>query len=691
MKFNFGEIIKKIACFIFIVICVGLPITGVFSFIIIFISGLAIVNGKIKSSFKQLSIILIIPIAIFFLKGILPHAGLQEGHNIFFINQENSGALEQELDPQVFSFMKQQFLKRYSFDDNVCWKSQPPESLFAFSADSIFSKPKYSRIVDSINFDSLTEFRGGFANSVDYNWYGASKIKRESMPYFVMYELTPASVNSSLCWTGYVLWEDNPGQFKIIHNQIKDCKKITNTDIGKRVFGVGIYNKEQFGFWSRFNEFMMKVRNPFHSGKNDIPPENNKEKQLSMHLILSPFLKFFAILKSILEVLGVFFILKLMVKINWRRLFLACLIIIIASTVAYMYCPELFGQYYIHEGGEDGMTHETLGRNILVHVLSGDWKSAFRGGEDVFWNTPGFRYFRAIEKLFFGDTNFGYLAVALLFPYIVFGFLENFISKKLAFCSTLFFMLGYLPFNILANLGVTYYIYLMVARGGWPEVLAFSAVLGGLTLALRYGNSRNGGYLWYGSLAHFLFFITVFMRPQFCVTALIAVLYFAFRAFKRGMIKEVFFTWIAFAPVLFPLVHNYYFGGKICLFTGFIHQSIAVPPSTYLNAGKELLSLNFSEHNFFKVIKHLKEMIGPWYRMVFLGFVFYAAFPNRKVPPNVRLVAILCISLHFVNLFVFATYFRYVLLAWALTVVIVIFLFWLKLSLQAEKYGKFKA
>jgi hypothetical protein len=83
-----------------------------------------------------------------------------------------------------------------------------------------------------------------------------------------------------------------------------------------------------------------------------------------------------------------------------------------------------------------------------------------------------------------------------------------------------------------------------------------------------------------------------------------------------------------------------------------------MPLVVYLNAGKELLALNFSGQDIIKVTEHLKNMIGPWYRLLFLGVVFYAAFFRRKMPSEIRMLAIACLSLHFVNLFVFATYFR---------------------------------
>ncbi len=690
MGFNFYEILKKIACFVLIVLCVGLPAISVFSFVIIFISGLAIVNGAAKHSLKRLIAVVLITVSIVIVKSVLPHAAIQEGHNIFFTKSDGE-ALEKGLPPEAFNFMKQRFLMQYPLDkrnitDTGCWQSQAPRSLFVFSSDSAFSKPKYSRIVDSVNFDNLTEFRGGFANDSAYGWFGASDIKRESMPFFVMYELSPSSVDSSLYWTGYVLWEGADGHYQTIYNETRGCRKITDSDIGKKVFGVAINNEEQLGFWGRFKDLKSRIR-LFLSGKKPVhASEESKETSLSISLALSPVLKFSYILKRILEVLGVFFILNLMVKINRKRFLIACTIIASAAIIVYLYCPHLFGQYYIHEGGEDGPTHETLGRGILVNAVSGDWKQALRGGEDVFWNTPGFRYFRALEKLFFGDTDFGYLAVVLILPYVLFGFLANFISEKWSFWITVFFIFSvFLHSHSLDSLGFTYHIYVMVVRGGWPDSLAYTAFLGALTLPLRYIKRRDGAYLWYGLLAHFLFFIAVFMRPQFCLTALIAVLYFAVRLFREGRVREIFLTWIGFVPILFPLAHNYFFGGKLHLFTGFTSMALSTPPSMYFNALKELLAADFSGQNLNKVVLHLKSMVGPWYRIIFLGIVFYAAFLKRKIPADMRMVAILCLSLHFVNLFIFAVYFRYVFLAWALTVVVAIFLLWLRLAGRKER------
>ena len=70
-------------------------------------------------------------------------------------------------------------------------------------------------------------------------------------------------------------------------------------------------------------------------------------------------------------------------------------------------------------------------------------------------------------------------------------------------------------------------------------------------------------------------------------------------------------------------------------------------------------------------------MIGPWYRLAVLVPVFFAAFSKRNVSADLRLLAIVVLCLHGVNLFIFAVSFRYVFLTWALTAVVALSLIWL--------------
>lgn len=686
------DVAGKIAVFIAIVVCIGFPITDIFHFAVLFLAGLVVAGGTIRLSARRFAIVFAVVLIVVLMKGLLPRAALEEGHNVF-VTKEQGEPLEQGLPPEVFAYTKELFLKQYPPEKRcdpqhgTCWQAfAPPQTTFEFSADSVWRKAKYSRVVDSINFDNLSQFRGGFTNDFAYNWYLTSDVKRESMPYFVMYELSPSSVNSSLCWRGHVLWETSPDRFTAIYHSTQGCRKITSEDVGKRVFGVSINNSSQLGFRARLEAWKLKLRQFLHGEKDDSQDEGFE--QLAMRLRFSPILKVAGIINNFLLIGGIFTIILLMFKIRWQNLILPIIIILAASALVSVYCPHLFGEYYIHEGGEDGLTHQTFGRRILIHAMNGDWREALRGEQDVYWDTPGFRYFRAIEKSIFGDTNFGYLLVALVFAYLWYLFLTHFVPKAWAFWITLIFIWGLFPLRpceFFGDFGFAYYLYVMIVRGGWPDTLGFAAFLTALWLLIKYWRLSGKTYLWFGFIAHFLLFVAVFMRPNFSVVSLVVILYFACRLAREKRFKEIVFTWAGFAPVLLIPLHNYWFGKKFCLFTGAIDMAVTMPPSVYLQAFKELVTSNFKGANIEQVLSHLKTMLGPWYRWVALMTVFFAAFTKRNLNSNLRLLAIAVLSLHFVNLFIFAVFWRYVFLTWALTAIVALSLIWSSAGFIAQR------
>ena len=146
-------------------------------------------------------------------------------------------------------------------------------------------------------------------------------------------------------------------------------------------------SSEGFEIWKlRWHEL-------FHPGENNLLEPN--AEQLAMRLQLSPALKTSTVIRSFLIIAGIFITIWLTIKIRWQVLILPMIIILFATAVTVLYCPNLFGEYYIHEGGEDGLSHQTYGRGILSNAMAGDWREVLRGGQDVYWDTPGFRYFRA--------------------------------------------------------------------------------------------------------------------------------------------------------------------------------------------------------------------------------------------------------------------------------------------------------
>ncbi len=633
-------------------------------------------SAKVIIYITYLLIIIFIVLGVILMKSTLPRPAIEEGHNIFVI-KNNGEALERGLPREVFAYMKDLFLKSYPLNDRSIWWEdlRVPAKVFTFSADSVLSKPKYTRIVDNINFANLGQFRGGFTNETAYNWYGASQLKRESMPFFVMYELSRASVGSSLCWRGHVLWEISPDHFEPLYHDTLTYRKITAQDAGKRIFGVSINNNPQIGFWDTLKIWKKNWQQFIRSGR--LSSFSRNPEQLAMQLKLSAGLKTCYILKLIAIILVLFVITTLTVKIYWKPIALPALFIVMASLIAALYCPHLFGEYFIHEGGEDGITHTTTGRNILQYAMAGDWKMALMGEEDVFYSTPGFRYFKALEKFIFGDTNFGYLIVVLLLPYIWFGFMSLFIPVRWAFWVTVVFLFKFFPKSVFApSFGFSYYLYLMVVRGGWPDTLGYTTFLAGLWLALKYYPDRGVSYLWHGLLANFLFSVTVCIRPNFSVACLIIVLYLAIKLARERRFKEMLLTSLGFAPSLLPLLHNYWFGKQIVIFTSAQDLAIYMKPSAYFGALKELIVFNFNGENYRRAIFHIQQMMAVWYRYFAIIPLFFAAFTKIKISTNLRFIAFVCLGLHATNLFLGAVFWRYVFLTWAMTAMVAISLIW---------------
>src|SRR5207247_83942 len=117
------------------------------------------------------------------------------------------------------------------------WRSHAsvPQSLFARSADAVWRTPKYTRQVDEIDFATLAEFRGGFVNDLRYNfWKG--ELSRNVLPFYVMYELSPASVGSRLAWTGQVFWQRADGGFDEVVHPENAARAIAPDDSGRRVY-----------------------------------------------------------------------------------------------------------------------------------------------------------------------------------------------------------------------------------------------------------------------------------------------------------------------------------------------------------------------------------------------------------------------------------------------------------------------
>ena len=95
--------------------------------------------------------------------------------------------------------------------------------------DSIFQSPKYSRIVEDINFNNVINLRAGFLNDmkVDFNtnwfeWKSKGDPIREKAPFYINWEF-PKNLSGKLCIEGKYFLMDEFNKEKFFTNNKTRC------------------------------------------------------------------------------------------------------------------------------------------------------------------------------------------------------------------------------------------------------------------------------------------------------------------------------------------------------------------------------------------------------------------------------------------------------------------------------------
>src|SRR5262249_30728231 len=121
-----------------------------------------------------------------------------------------------------------------------------------------------------------------------------------------------------------------------------------------------------------------------------------------------------------------------------------------------------------------------------TRLVAGDLAGALQGGEAVFYFTPGMRYLRAAEHVFFGESYLGYLSLILLLPFLVFALFRRFLPLTWAIVLTLIF--AAIPVGI--GFGSSLVQYVKWAARGFADPAAYVLFLAGFVLLL--GRVREG-------------------------------------------------------------------------------------------------------------------------------------------------------------------------------------------------------
>ena len=672
--------IKPVAAALLVLVA-GVPVLDTWVALLLAACLMALVFGTSHAQWWRVAAAAAIAITIVGLKGVLLRADIAEGHNVFLVAGDGE-PLELLLPREVFHSWRSRFDALYPpgsgpAADRSHWRPNGfvPKTLFTQSADAIWRRAKYTRQVDAIDFRTLGEFRGGFANELHYNWW-SGPLRRESTPFYVMYEFTPATAGSRLSWKGQVFWEREDGRFEeVVHNEI-GTRDITPADAGKRIYAA--FFPTPGSVLSRDQEFYFRF-------------------EPSMKLRIA------AWFENLLTIVGGIVIVFLTVGVRWPSYFRALGIFAVSYALMASFIWVSFGKYLgatypPHGGGDDGMVHDGYGRTMAMLAGNGHLVEALKGVEPVYWFTPGTRYVRMVEKLLFGDTNHLFALLLAGVPVVIFYLIRHFAGTRWAWIATAFFWV--MPVGNLSFLQ-----YIANAKLGYGEAIAGGLFLLGLLLLLQTqpdwgGQHRNAPA---AALAGSALAASLFIRPNFAFAVVAVGALYAWTSWMRGDRRAVFAVAAGLAVALWLPFHNWYYGGGFYL----ISQSgatVSVPlgPGDYVRAVGELVRGRLDS----PVVTVTSRQIHGWLwnpgflvrdallpvAWAFHGLKLFALLVSCGVAfrwmtgrfsggTDLAVVAVASLCAHLPMLFIFSTHYRYVMLAWDLNL-IVLFV-WLARGLPA--------
>lgn len=651
----------RMAALALVVAGLGLPVNELHLYALLVIAAVVVFCGAISCAASRwlaaLSVVMLVIAGLW----LWPAPRIDMGHNVFIVDAPG-GALERGLPSDAFRQMRAEFDARYPVPRRCqpsvpgCWRGGGfPERTYAFSADGIHDRAPYSRRVTDVDFSDPVWLRLGFINERQYNWYGgASEIergKRErrwwlllhpwqlTMPYFVMLRFPADFVGGKLCWQGNVLWEGPDRRFTPWRHPEHACRPIEGGDVGRMIFGLSVAT----------------------------PLEMSLDPPLK--------LQFRRLVEPAFALLAVVAILLLLVRVERRALALPFTLIGLALVVVFLHDASFIGGIRPFDGGDDGLFYEGTGRQIVQHWLRGEYALALEGGEKVYYyGGPGLRYLRALERLLFGDSFYGYLSLILLLPLLLFALFRRFFTPRAALAFVLIFM----AIPVGALFGTTLFHYVKWAARGFADPAAAILFLAGLIVLI--GRTPEGpDHRFQPALgAGLLFALALWVRPNLAPGAAVLLGGAGLAALWRLEIRRLIGLCLGFLPVLGMAWHNWHFGGEFVLFSSnaTLPAALPMPPQAYMAAFGELLAFDFDGPNLARwATQWLRWLSGPSESVLMAPLHAVAVLIllrvgcGRNYDPWLRLIAFAALALHAVAWF-YLTFDRYHYLAWLLTLLV---------------------
>ena len=449
------------------------------------------------------------------------------------LNQNNNEIYLNIFDKEKYNWIKNHYIEFapdcYANTIN-CFQNSHIDNFYV-SPDQLFLNfdSSISRKVNEVNFSSLANARFPFINPSSGN-INYRKIHKLDTPYFVQY--SGLEHISNICFKGLAFIKNIDGENTSHDHTNKKCisgdfEIFLGINLPSKNLEVETISNE----FSKYNDelilFFFLIILIFNLDKSNL----KREFKLFIPVLLSTLIIFYISRYD-----------------NWFEIF------------------NLFTFYFFGLEGGDGSTYLDFTSKIYYSFLNNNLIDFLKGGENVFYFTPGLRYFLFFNQIISGDYYYLYFFLLFFLPKVFYNFLNTQFNPKISY----FIMISFLLIPIFHHLGFSYYQYIRHAYRLFPESLGYMFFLSALTIFLKNFKEE---YL----KMNLLFAISVFFRPNLIISIVLIVL--TKTIIERVNILKIKYFLILFLIsliYLFPLLHNVYFGNSFTLFTSYGSKILSV-------------------------------------------------------------------------------------------------------------------
>ena len=387
---------------------------------------------------------------------------------------------------------------------------------------------------------------------------------RPEAPYFIKWRLPKSAVSGELCSSGNIAKIDQSGEVNLEFNSSKKCIILDKSILPIDVIGLQFNKDDSFKLSYKLPKYYIFL-----------------EKLTIIIKIISSFIFVLAWIKPRFNISLPIFGFSFLSNFIWGE--------------NYLYSLH-FNLFF--DGGGDTLTHWGYGRWITESIKTGNIYEAIMGVEQVFYFMPGYRYFRSLEMIIFGESAMLSYFSVIVMPSLLYFVFRSFIPTLYSFLSIILLLL------ILPSYpdSVAHY----------PECAGYAFALLGLIFGIKSIKKTDPSL---NILLCSLFFaFSIFMRPNLLPASIFFIAGLMFFLKERSLQKNILICLIGFSPVLLPLLHNIYFGNKFVLLTeaATIEANVLAPPSFWSEAFISAIKGEFDNERLKYIINHFaRYILGP--------------------------------------------------------------------------------